>query len=119
MKFCHLQVNGEHHAKWCKPDSEDKGHVFLICDRSNKYTSFGTHNTCIYMYIQNIFPKVGWLRETGEGGKEEKNGRKWIVKYITSVYEQDTMKCTENYWTIWGREVIEKSILIKVQYISR
>jgi hypothetical protein len=27
----------------------------------------------IYMYIQNMFPKVGLLQETKGGGKEEEN----------------------------------------------
>jgi hypothetical protein len=37
-----------------------------------------------------MFPKVGLLEETEGGGEEEKNGREWVMlKYISSVQEQD------------------------------
>jgi hypothetical protein len=44
-----------------------------------------------------MFPKVGLLEKTKGEGTEEKNYRECkIIKYITSVEEQDTAKHTEN-----------------------
>jgi hypothetical protein len=69
--------------------------------------------------MQNIFAKVGLLEQTKEGGEEENNDRKWTILKNISVKEQDTMKHTENGWTIQGRGERIKNInrgvwLIKV-----
>jgi hypothetical protein len=38
------------------------------------------------MHVYDMFPKAGWLEETKEGEKEEKNDREWLIlKYIRSV----------------------------------
>jgi hypothetical protein len=76
MKFCHSQINGgtgEHHLK-----------VKLATFRKTKFACFLSYvedraNTSIkiilytYKYIQNMFPKVGLLQKTEEGGKEDNN----------------------------------------------
>jgi hypothetical protein len=46
-----------------------------IPTNTHTHTHTHTHTPQIHAYMQNMFPKVGQLDETNEGGKEEKNDR--------------------------------------------
>jgi hypothetical protein len=57
---------------WEAPQKHVQKHVFSHIWKTYPIQSFIVD---MYKYIQNMFPKVGLLRETKGGRKEEKNDR--------------------------------------------